>query len=317
MMFIDKVTPLEFQKNIKTHSLVIYDTADFCELNKDKVDTIDYLIIKKGTSPRFAIALGINKNQIMCPFSAPFGTLMPLKASSSVEHYDEAMNAIMAYYATANNFNTIFFRIPPLFYAEHELSAFVNSLHRKGFMLQNVDLNFAINIPNAYKNYDGIIKYDVRRNLRIAKESNLTLKIGEDNNDVSLAYDIILQNRTSKGYPLRMTKEQVLQTLSVVAHDVFIVQHEGQGVASAIVYHVNDKIAQVIYWGDIPGVTHLKSINYLAYQLIQYYGAKGFQYLDIGPSTENSIPNYGLCDFKESIGCERSLKFSMQKVIRE
>lgn len=41
------------------------------------------------------------------------------------------------------------------------------------------------------------------------------------------------------------------------------------------------------------------------------------KYLDIGPSTENSIPNYGLCDFKESIGCRRSLKYTMVKELRQ
>ena len=50
------------------------------------------------------------------------------------------------------------------------------------------------------------------------------------------------------------------------------------------------------------------AINFLAYQLIQYYTKKGIKILDIGISTEDGIPNYGLCDFKESIGCFLSSK---------
>ena len=34
--------------------------------------------------------------------------------------------------------------------------------------------------------------------------------------------------------------------------------------------------------------------------------------LDIGPSTENGIPNYGLCEFKESIGCSVTMKYSFE-----
>ncbi|WP_303150572.1 hypothetical protein [uncultured Cloacibacillus sp.] len=312
-MLAYKVTPQEFQQ-IVTSSDVIYNTTTFCELNKKKVDYIDYLIVKKDESPRFAVIFGVKDSQASCPFSAPFGTLLPLKKSSSVENYDDALSAIDIY-ASDMGLKKIFFRIPPIFYEVNALTALVSSLFRHGYEVHDVDVNYAFNLYDVYENYDSIIHYNAKKNLRIALKSNLELQICNNEEDIISAYNIIAQNRSCKGYPLRMTQDQVLETLSVVAHDVFIVQHEGQGIASAIVYHVNDKIAQVIYWGDIPGVTHLKSINYLAYQLIQYYGAKGCQYLDIGPSTENSIPNYGLCDFKESIGCERSLKFAMEKCI--
>lgn len=314
-MIADIVSPTDFQR-IVAHSGVVYNTVDFCELNKNKVDHIDYIIIKKEESPRFAVIFGIRDGQASCPFSAPFGTLLPLKHSSSIENYDDALDAIDIY-AAETGLKKIFFRLPPIFYGANELSALVNSLFRKGYAALDVDVNYAFNLEVAYKSYDGIIRYNARKNLRIALKSGLALQICSRDEEIIEAYDIIAENRAFKGYPLRMTQDQVVRTLSIVAHDVFIVRHEGQGVASAIVYHVNDKIAQVIYWGDIPGAAHLKPINYLAYQLVQYYGGKGFQYLDIGPSTENSIPNYGLCDFKESIGCERSLKFTMQKILGE
>ena len=46
------------------------------------------------------------------------------------------------------------------------------------------------------------------------------------------------------------------------------------------------------------------------YKPIKYYHSKGLKILDIGPSTENGIPNYGLCEFKENIGCTASLKYT-------
>ena len=72
-------------------------------------------------------------------------------------------------------------------------------------------------------------------------------------------------------------------------------------------------MAQVIYWGNISKYNNYKSINYLAYELIKYYKKEGFDYLDIGPSSECGIPNYGLCDFKDSIGCELSVKCCFEK----
>lgn len=67
------------------------------------------------------------------------------------------------------------------------------------------------------------------------------------------AYEIIAANRAHKGFPLRMTLEQVLQTATVIPIDAFTVNKNKTPIASAIVYRVNNKVAQVIYWGDLPG----------------------------------------------------------------
>ena len=53
-------------------------------------------------------------------------------------------------------------------------------------------------------------------------------------------------------------------------------------------------------------------MNYLAYSLFDYYADNGLRILDIGPSTEDGIPNYGLCEFKESIGCSVTMKYSFE-----
>jgi lipid II:glycine glycyltransferase (peptidoglycan interpeptide bridge formation enzyme) len=104
-----------------------------------------------------------------------------------------------------------------------------------------------------------------------------------------------------------------MNTIQLVDHDMFIVSHGSDEIAAALVYHVSDKIAQVIYWGDIPGYGEFKPINFLSYKLIQYYGSRGFEYLDIGISTDHSVLNFGLADFKISIGCETSMKLTFVK----
>jgi hypothetical protein len=86
--------------------------------------------------------------------------------------------------------------------------------------------------------------------------------------------------------------------------------HEGVDVAAAQVFHVAEGVAQVIYWGDLKEYSQLRTMNLLSYRIFEYYyKAKEIKLLDIGPSTENGVPNVGLCDFKESIGCSTSPKF--------
>jgi len=83
-----------------------------------------------------------------------------------------------------------------------------------------------------------------------------------------------------------------------------------------MVFHVSSVVVQVVYWGDLPEYAHLKTMNFLSYKLFEYYTGTNIHVIDIGPSTENSIPNFGLCEFKESVGCEITNKLTFQYTIK-
>jgi lipid II:glycine glycyltransferase (peptidoglycan interpeptide bridge formation enzyme) len=72
---------------------------------------------------------------------------------------------------------------------------------------------------------------------------------------------------------------------------------------------------QVIYWGDIPEFSKYKTMNFLSFNIFEHYKKSGLKIVDIGPSTENSIPNYGLCEFKESIGCSIAAKVTFSNLL--
>lgn len=67
--------------------------------------------------------------------------------------------------------------------------------------------------------------------------------------------------------------------------------------------------------GEIMFCFPQRPMNYLAYQLYMYYAKKGIRILNIGPSLEKGIPNYGLCSYKESIGCVAGSKYTYRKKI--
>ena len=54
-------------------------------------------------------------------------------------------------------------------------------------------------------------------------------------------------------------------------------------------------------------------MNYLSFSVFEYYKKLGIHIVDIGPSSEDSVPNHGLCEFKESIGCDIIPKFKFVK----
>lgn len=297
----------------KVKNTIAFQQAVFLELNKYKVDSLEYILINKGRSSRFALSFGIKDGVARCPFSSPCGYPISLKNNLSMKNYDEALNALEIF-ANERGWSEICFTLPPLFYLKEEITAWINSMYRAKYTVTAVDVNYAFDLAKVYTDeYPQIIQHNARKNLRIALDSGLELIKCSNESEITDAYEVIAENRASKGYPLRMSCQQVLETIKVVDHDVFLVRKENENIAAALVYMIYPDVAQVIYWGDCPGYSELKPINFLSYNLIQYYGKKRLRFLDIGISTEDSIPNYGLCDFKESIGCERDLKLIMSK----
>ena len=112
-----------------------------------------------------------------------------------------------------------------------------------------------------------------------------------------------------------MSWQQVSDTIINMKNDFWLLKLNDEYIASAVIFKVTDEVYQVIYWGDIHGYAEDKPMNYLAYKLYEYYAKKNMKVLAIGPSTEDGIPNYGLCKFKESIGCQVSSKLTFSKEI--
>lgn len=298
---------------IKTGNLLnIFNKVEFSELNKCNAERVLYIIIYKDESPRFAVTLGIRDNRALSPFSAPFGYMESIKKGQSVKNYYEAITALEQCLSD-NNIEEISFFMPPSFYDKYTIECLYNTLLNSNWEITCVDLSFAINLEKMVGKYEDKVSSNTRRNLKIANSSNLCIKACIDDNEIEKAYEVIYLNHDAKGYPLRMTMERVKDTLKIVPHYVYAVYIGEIMIASAFIYRVTNDIVQVIYWGDRPGYENTKVMNYLCQELIRIFNKIGFKYIDIGISTELGKPNYGLCDFKDSIGCERTAKFQISK----
>jgi lipid II:glycine glycyltransferase (peptidoglycan interpeptide bridge formation enzyme) len=133
---------------------------------------------------------------------------------------------------------------------------------------------------------------------------------------LEIAYDIVASNRSEKGYPLSMGRDEMIKTAQLVPIDSFIVRYEEKPVAAAIVYRVTPRIPLVVYWGDLSEYASYRTMNYLAYQVFTHYAELGVDRLDVGTSMIDNRPNYGLCEFKESIGCSIVPRLCFSKELR-
>ena len=290
-----------------------FNSADFNALNEERCDELTYLVFK-DTKNRLGLIAGLKSNELYTPFSAPFGGFSFVREDISIDQIEAGVEALIQY-ATDKGYGAIHYTMPPLFYQQGFNNKLLNILHRKNFQVMAVDLNYEFNMQKFTDNYEADIWHNARKNLRISLKQGFDFIKCETAETKSAAYEVIKENRSRKGYPLKMTYEQILKTAEVIPADFFLLKKEGEQVAAAIVFHVSAGIVQVIYWGDIPDFAAQKPMNFLSYSVFRHYKETGLQYVDIGPSTENGVPNYGLCEFKESIGCDISPKFSFIKTI--
>lgn len=290
----------------------VFSGSEFNELNRYKVDSLLYLGLKEKKYC-FGVCLGRRGSKLFCPFSAPYSAFVKNKDKVHIQHIYHAVECLDKY-CKEKKIEYVRFILPPACFEERDIAVFVNAFCLNGYQVEQRELNFHFDMKKVYSdNYISYLPYNGRKNLKIALKSGLELKLCTNDQQNEEAYNIIKINRNNKGRPLRMEFHQILETIKEVKADIFQVKNGDEGIAAAFVFWLNERIVRVIYWGDIPGYSEKKPINFLAYELIQYYGQLGVEIIDIGKSTENSVPNIGLCDFKESIGCDISLSYTIGK----
>jgi hypothetical protein len=291
----------------------LFNSADFNALNEARCDRLLYLVFS-DTKNRLGLIAGVRGTALYSPFSAPFGGFSFVRQDISIAQIEAGVMALIQY-ASENGYHSIHYTMPPLFYHPAFNNKLVNILHRNNFTLTTVDLNYEFNLEHLTEDYEMKIWHNARKNLRIALKQDFDFSKCDTPETQSAAYNVIKENRARKGYPLKMSYEQVIKTAAIIPADFFLVKKDNEAVAAAIVFHVAAGIVQVIYWGDIPDFVAGKPMNFLSYAVFSYYKKAGLQFVDIGPSTENGIPNHGLCEFKESIGCDVTPKFSFIKIL--
>lgn len=309
-MEIIEVTSQAYAKIIP-EPYYIYGNADFNELNSGNCEVLHFLLFKEGKY-RLGIIGGCKNNVFCSPFSAPFGGFSYLSQGVRLHYIENALDK-MEDWVSQKGMSSVYITLPPSVYNENFISKQTNCLFRKGYDVYSFDLSYSLLLDDFGLGYEDKIWENARRNLRIAFRRSLNFNKCESEEEKKLVYEIIYKNHQQRGYPLRMSWHQVYETSRIVPSDFFIVYHNQSPVASAIFFSSAPGIVHLIYWGDLREFGGNKPMNFFTYKIFEYYKSLGMKIVDIGPSTENSIPNYGLGEFKESIGCKIHNKLTFRK----
>lgn len=312
-MIVVRVSSEEYEEELKRLNQVhAFNSPKFAMLNNLWVDEIHFLLFKTS-KVELAITLGERNQSLLSPWSAPFGGFAFRDDFISIEVFEASIIQLKKY-AKFVNCKLIEITLPPDLYASRCLTKlrFVLDSHSK-FKISDINYYFDLE-DNTISNR---LNRNFRRNIKKSEVHALQLHLCLTNEEKELAYNVIEENRTSQSYPLRMGFEQLLTTSNIIEIDFFILQNTSDIFASAICYQVSNEVVQVIYWGDYTSKRGFGAMHQLSIQLRNYYWAKSFRFIDVGPSSEKGIPNFGLCSFKEAIGCDVSLKNSYTIEINE
>lgn len=305
-MQIDMVQPGEYRQ-LFPHPRHVFNSVDFTELNKEKCSSVQYLCFSENKA-RIGLVVGEKDGQFWSPFSAPFGGF-DANQPDRIEYYDEAVALLKAHLEAAGK--SLIIVLPPTVYGSYTAKMY-NALIRGGAQLLFSELNYAYEL-DRFKDFEANLERSARKNFHNARQYPFEFQqLERTPENITRAYTVIRDNRESKGYALQMSLESVLRTAPVVGAEFFMMSLDGADVAAAMVYPVTEGINQVIYWGDAPGYADCRAMNYFTYKVFEHYFQQGLKVLDIGPSSVEGIPNYGLCSFKENLGCTISLRHVFQ-----
>lgn len=299
-------------ENVMKEPYHAFNSTGFALLNQHKCDAVSAFLYK-DSKYRLGIIAGEKDGMLLSPFSAPFGGFSFLKTDVQIAAIENAV-VLLEEFAVEKKLTGIRLVLPPLIYDRTFLSKLINVLYRRSYKVFNLDMDFYIELQDGQPYLDRIWK-TARQNLRISQQHDFTVSLcNGDREAMELTYEIIKENHLLKGRPMHMPFEEILQTSTVIPMDFFLLKHNRVPVAGAIAYAVSEPIQYISFWGDLPGFSSMRPMNFLSYHIEEYYKKAGKKFLHFGVATEQSKPNYGLCQFKESIGCTITPKLSFEKI---
>lgn len=277
----------------------------FLALNKAKVERIINLV-DETENPVIGLIAGIKERQLLSPFSAPFGGFHYRSDNIYISEIDNFVNLLKGF-IIGKEYKGIELTLPPDIYHQSFNAKMVSSLIRNGFDFLTPEITGWIDLNQFNGNFS---QKNSREYYRQAVRHGLVFDLITDLEGRRRIFELILENRAKFGRPIHMKFEDILDTGRLWPIDFFsVLSSDGNLSASAIFYRNHPEVCYAVFWGDSESGRPLRAMDFLLFNLLEYYKMLGFRYMDLGISTEAGKPNEGLLRFKESHNSTSSLKY--------
>jgi len=281
-------------------------SKNFLNLNKSKVDQVLWLA-EDNSNPYIGLVVGLKDGILLSPFSAPFGGVHFRHELMYVSVINEFLENLKIF-IQKHGYKGILITLPPNIYNQTINSKLINCLFYCGFKVKIIDITSWVDL----KLFDYRYKEKTsKEHLKQAINNDLIFSSITEYAEKSQAYQLIMANRAKKNRPIYLSFNDLNELRKIFDIDYFVVRNNNDEIlASAICYRTHLSVIYLVFWGDNDNGRAKRAMDFCIFNLLNHYKKAGFNYLDIGISTENGIPNEGLLRFKESHEATSSLRYT-------
>lgn len=254
--------------------------------------------------------LSIYENIGYSALKAPFGSI-DVSSSISTHVLDEYFDFILNWCLTYG-LQAIKIRHYPHCYDQEGSVLIQNSLFNKGFEIINTDVGQYINIlPDT-----PAFSRSARIKMNKCKRAGFMFKVLEKSH-LKEAYFLLKACKDRKSYPTNIGLEDLEKSFLKFPdrYLIFGVMDNRILISASICVVINNSILYDFSHGHLWEYRKFSPVVLLVDGILHYCFKEDYKILDLGLSTDNSIINTGLYDFKSRLGALPSLKLSYSKYL--
>jgi hypothetical protein len=271
---------------------------------------IFYLLHKKKQKAYARFCLFRQEEKGISPCRGTFGSV-EMNPLLPVQYLDLFIEQIELF-AVAQGIREMEIKAYPFCYAPQVSGTITAAFLRQQYQIQYTELNY--HLPVAISPFTDQIHLSEKRRLQKCMAEGFVF--GEEKEpDLALIYQMIVQNRQRKGYPVTMLYNDFRQLFVdfPAYYKVFAVRKDQRILAVTVAVEISKHILYYFLPTHDQVYDRYSPMVLLIKGLYDYCCAEGFEILDLGIATDKGVPNYGLMRFKQNMGAQTSLKLSFVK----
>lgn len=301
VFLFNRISHLKFQpcKNLVKFNLV--------NIHTNKIEAVFNLFIEGGTG--------------YSPFRSSFGSI-EFNRQLSLENLNAFIEEINKW-AIKNKLKTMVVKSYPFCYAPQNSAMLTNCFLNNGYKIISADLNQHLIISDLRFKISDLFHLSEKRRLKKCEQAGFKFhKVtfsgrADTSNTIKEMYNFIKKARDRQRHPLTMNYETLVEMFHNFPNEyhIFTVRDKEKIAALTVAIKINENILYNFYPADSHHYKNFSPTVMLVKGLYDHCVENGFKLLDLGISTENSKPNFGLINFKKNLGAESSLKLTFRKEI--
>lgn len=251
------------------------------------------------------------KNHALVSLSkSPFGGIVLLNNDSDIANETGKLFEEINSYVISNGIRSVQVTCSPLIYQPVNGELIVREFLKAGYSILYKDIAQVLVVNNNPLKLNTLRKRSIRQSI----ESGFVfyeLKL----NQLPQAYDLFVESRKRKGYPVTMTLDELTRMFILFPQQYKLmgVFDNGKLIAACVVIWVSPAILYYFYVGDDSEYRKCSPVTYLIENVYTYAQKQGATLFDLGISTDAGVLNVGLYGFKKSFGAVDSAKYTFVK----